>query len=421
MDAARADILWARSRLAGQGWIGPRAEDFRHLPPPPAAVWLGDGAADACQAPAAEGSGWTLRPIGAAAGGAFTARWLDAQDPAQRAELRAGLPSGAEDPAAPFDWAHRALCRHGLRLRIGGADAGREAPPVWLQLDHLPRATLEAPLLVIEVDPGMRCVLVETHDRASRHCGHPIVQNLQVHLRLGDGASVQHLRVVRPLAADRLAHHIHLQLGREARYAQALLADSSAYHLQRQHVVLAGAGAQARCATVAFAAGGALDQQIDVGHAAERSVSEVRTLVLAGGQANVVANARARIAPGSRDAAVLQRLSGIPTGGRPRIVLRPHLEILHDQVRAAHGATWGALPADALFYASQRGLDDAQARALVIEGLARDLLERTLAEAGAPEALALDERIGAAVAAHLAASAPAPTTPTTAVPEPHHD
>ena len=34
------------------------------------------------------------------------------------------------------------------------------------------------------------------------------------------------------------------------------------------------------------------------------------------------------------DLEVRQRLSGVALGGQPRMVLRPHLEILHDQVQA---------------------------------------------------------------------------------------
>jgi Fe-S cluster assembly protein SufD len=74
-------------------------------------------------------------------------------------------------------------------------------------------------------------------------------------------------------------------------------------------------------------------------------------------------NAHTRIAPGAAQADVRQRLVGIPTGGQPKLVLRPHLEIHHDQVQAAHGATWGALPDEALFYARQRGLDERSAAA----------------------------------------------------------
>jgi len=94
-----------------------------------------------------------------------------------------------------------------------------------------------------------------------------------------------------------------------------------------------------------------------------------------------VSNAYTRIAPGADGADVRQRLTGIPLAGHPRLVLRPHLEILHDNVQAAHGATWGALPEAALFYAAQRGLNDARARALITEGMARALLERGWATA----------------------------------------
>ena len=108
---------------------------------------------------------------------------------------------------------------------------------------------------------------------------------------------------------------------------------------------------------------------------------------LASGAARAVVNAYTRIAPGAADAEVRQRLTGVPTGGQPRLVLRPHLEIQHDQVQAAHGATWGALPEDALFYARQRGLDDATARALIIEGMARAVLERCLDGSDGPDVL----------------------------------
>jgi len=56
-------------------------------------------------------------------------------------------------------------------------------------------------------------------------------------------------------------------------------------------------------------------------------------------------------------------------------------------VQAAHGATWGALPEDALFYARQRGLDAVSARTLIIEGMARALLERCLPATGESDLL----------------------------------
>jgi Fe-S cluster assembly protein SufD len=99
-------------------------------------------------------------------------------------------------------------------------------------------------------------------------------------------------------------------------------------------------------------------------------------LALGSGSARMVGNAYTSIAAGSDGADARQRLAGIPTSGQPKLVLRPHLEIHHDNVQAAHGATWGALPDDALFHARQRGLDERTAKAMIVEGLARAVFSR---------------------------------------------
>jgi Fe-S cluster assembly protein SufD len=66
-------------------------------------------------------------------------------------------------------------------------------------------------------------------------------------------------------------------------------------------------------------------------------------------------------------------------------------------VQAVHGATWGALPDDALFHARQRGLGEDVAKAMIVEGLARAMLTR---EADVPEEL--EAALADAVRNHLA-------------------
>ncbi|NMM84958.1 SufBD protein, partial [Rhodococcus sp. SRB_17] len=327
----------------------------------------------------------------------------------QRAELFAGVPLPGEGDAAPFAWAHRALCRQGLRLRIDGAPGAPSGETVWLQLRHQPRAAVEAPLLVVDVAEGVRCMLIETHERVPAQCGQRLAQNLHIHLRLAPGATLQHLRVATPGADDQVAHLVHAQLGRGAHYHQALVASGSQYHLQRTALQLQGTQASARTAGVLFAGGAALEQQVQTSHSAAHTASAVEALVLASGKAHAVANAHTCIAPGADGADARQRLSGIPLAGQPRLVLRPHLEIHHDKVQAAHGATWGALPEDALFYARQRGLDEASARALIIEGMATALLERCFDDAETLATLLADGLLARTIARHLAAAQ-----------EPHH-
>ena len=389
MHSAQADILAAREHLQRSGWIARRSEAFHHLPPPALEQWLGGPPnastnASTCAAPPLTGAGWTLHPLDSASAGGVDAHWLDAHDPAQRAQLFAGLPRPGQDEAAPFAWAHRALCQQGLRIRIAARPGLEGSDTVWLALRHQPRAQVEAPLLVLELDAGVRCMLLETHERDAQGCQHAITQNLHLHVQLAEGARLEHVRIVHPGAADQLAQHVHARIGSRAHYAQALVAHAASYHLQRNHLQLEGAGASAHSAALLLAAAQAgasstqIDQQSYSRVEQRHASSQVETLALAEGSARLVSNAHTRIAPGADEASVRQRLSGIALGGQPRLILRPHLEILHDKVQAAHGATWGALPQDALFYASQRGLSPAHARALVIHGMARALLERAL-------------------------------------------
>jgi hypothetical protein len=181
------------------------------------------------------------------------------------------------------------------------------------------------------------------------------VQNLHTHIHLAEGAQLQHLRLALPQAQDRMAQHVHARLAQGARYQQALVATGAAYHLQRTVVQLQGANAQARTAALLLPAGQVLEQQVHTRLDAAHTAAHTEVLALAADHERVVANAHSRIAPGAHEAQVRQRLSGVALNGQPRMVLRPHLEILHDQVQAAHGATWGRLPEDALFYARSAG------------------------------------------------------------------
>jgi Fe-S cluster assembly protein SufD len=240
------------------------------------------------------------------------------------------------------------------------------------------------------------------HERDVSACSHRIAQNLQVHLHLGRGATLSHLRLATPGAQDQWAHHVRARLGAEARYEQVLVAAGSGYHLQHSSLELHAERASASVGSVAFAAGSALQQQVRVSHQAAHTRSAVEALVLARGDARVVVDAHTGIATGATQADARQRLAGVPTAGQPRLVLQPHLEIGYDQVQAAHGATWGSLPDDALFYARQRGLAEDQARSLILDGMVQAVVDRAFADATLAPALGIDAMLARAVAGHLA-------------------
>lgn len=409
MSTTPIDMQAAREQLAQSGWITRQTESFRHLSPPPAALWLGE---QSTQAPTSGGDGWTLQPTKEQPHVRVGVQRLGTADAAERQQLFAGLPlpdAASRDDAAPFAWAHRALCHHGLRLQLERTDAGADVEagdPVWLDLQYRAQDAVEAPLAVIEVGAGVQAVLVETHPVGSG--ADTLVQNLQLHVPLGAGASLVHLRVIEPRDQDQVAHHVHVKLAQGARYRQALIGEGSRYHLQRLLLDLEAEDASACAGTVLMNADTALDLQARVRHLAPRTHSQVQALALARDTARVVLNAHTYIAPGCDDADVHQRLSGVPLHGQPRLVLRPHMEILHDQVQATHGATWGALPEDALFYAQQRGIASNLARGLIVHGMANDLVNKAIGDDALAQALDAPRRMSRAIRRLLDDSADAP-------------
>ena len=66
---------------------------------------------------------------------------------------------------------------------------------------------------------------------------------------------------------------------------------------------------------------------------------------------------------------------------RAEVDAKPELEIYADDVACAHGNTVGALDEDALFYARQRGMSEAEARALLTEAFLGEVVDRIWNEA----------------------------------------
>ena len=69
-----------------------------------------------------------------------------------------------------------------------------------------------------------------------------------------------------------------------------------------------------------------------------------------------------------------QSSRNIELGGEAKIITKPQLEIYADDVKCSHGATVGQLNDEAILYMRQRGLSEAQARRLQIEGFVKDVV-----------------------------------------------
>ena len=60
---------------------------------------------------------------------------------------------------------------------------------------------------------------------------------------------------------------------------------------------------------------------------------------------------------------------------KAKMYSKPELEIYADDVKCSHGATTGQLDAEALFYLRSRGLNEKQARSILLKAFARDVID----------------------------------------------
>lgn len=147
----------------------------------------------------------------------------------------------------------------------------------------------------------------------------------------------------------------------------------------------------------AFIAGGAERVRfgLRVSHNVPKCTSNSLVKGVAGGNAVCEFNGLVYVAQDAQQTDARQTSRNIVLGGGARIETKPQLEIYADDVKCSHGATVGQLDDDAILYMRQRGLSEAQARRLQIEGFVRDIVSQAgpLAEALAEELTAKLEKL----------------------------
>lgn len=138
---------------------------------------------------------------------------------------------------------------------------------------------------------------------------------------------------------------------------------------------LQGTDADIDLQVLSLPAAGAFDLPVTVHHHAPgaRSRLHLRAIGLAGTRSSL--NGRIKVYEGARKTDSEQHMASLLLSPKAEINAKPDLEIYNDDVKCAHGASFGQLDADALFYLRARGLDAPTARGLLIQAFAQQVLD----------------------------------------------
>lgn len=142
------------------------------------------------------------------------------------------------------------------------------------------------------------------------------------------------------------------------------------------YVQLEGSGAEAHLAGVWLLDGAdRVTTNVVVDHRAPHARSLQLFKGVLSGKANSLFQGKIRVAKNALKTEAYQLNNNLMLSDEAVAESRPNLEIFADDVKASHGATTGQLDTEQLFYLKSRGVSEKRAKALLIAGFCREVIE----------------------------------------------
>ncbi len=196
-------------------------------------------------------------------------------------------------------------------------------------------------------------------------------------IRLGEHASLQHYRLQQESAGAFHVGGTSVEQATGSQYRSFAVADGAALSRHELDVHLAGEQASCTLNGLSLVGGTQLaDAHSFVDHHAPRCTSEQLYKGILDGSGRGVFHGRVRVRPGAQKTDARQANRNLLLSDRALANAKPQLEINADDVKCTHGATVGQLDAQAIFYLRSRGIGEADARRILTEAFAGEVVQR---------------------------------------------
>lgn len=191
-------------------------------------------------------------------------------------------------------------------------------------------------------------------------------------LTLAEGAE---LTIIRLQQAGQHIGQSHITLARNARFTEIALISGDALARCASYIELQQAGAEAHLHSAVLGYGKAhTDFTYVIAHQAADTRSLTTTHQALSDSARGVFQGKVVVARDAQHVDAQMQARAMLLSQTAEMDARPELEIYADDVACAHGTAIGGIDADALFFLRTRGLDEKQARRLLIAGFIEQVL-----------------------------------------------
>jgi Fe-S cluster assembly protein SufD len=279
----------------------------------------------------------------------------------------------------PFAALNSALWEDGACLHLAAGTVVPE-PIVLVFLTSPGVDALTSPRVLIVADKGSQATIVECYGPLAVEGRAPeggYFTNAVTELILGEGAIVDHVKLqLESLDAFHLATTT-ARLARNSRYVSRSVSAGGALVRNDLVAVLDGEGAECTLDGIFLASGAQhIDNHTTIDHAKPHGTSRETYKGILGGRARGVFDGKIIVRADAQKTDSRQVNRNLLLSDAALINTKPQLEIYADDVKCAHAATIGRLDEASLFYLRSRGIGYEQARALLIEAFAGEVVGR---------------------------------------------
>jgi Fe-S cluster assembly protein SufD len=227
---------------------------------------------------------------------------------------------------------------------------------------------------IVILEEGAAVELIEEHVTVSLFEG-PDLSDTVLSISLADEAELLHSRLQRAAAESHQIGLIHVEQGARSGYQLQALSAGGALGRTELRINQRGPEAETQLAGLALGLGAQVQDFFTwIDHSAPGGASTQSFRAVLAGQARAVFNGRVHVAPGAQGIDADQNSRALLLSDDAVAHARPQLEIYADDVRCTHGSTVGQVDDEALFYLRQRGLAPMQARRLLLEAFAGEIV-----------------------------------------------
>jgi Fe-S cluster assembly protein SufD len=251
--------------------------------------------------------------------------------------------------------------------------AAGERRTVALRLVAGPNAGAHVTRLEIEVGERADLVLLESYEGD----GDDYLADTELTIALAPGARLERIVLAGDSESGVSVSRAEVALDAGTILAQTVLTSGARRQRLETRVAHPGAGAAVRLDGL-YLLGGRRHGDITtvVTHEGVDGTTDQLTKGVVDGQARGVFQGRIVVSPGADRTDARMGHHALILSDRAEVDGKPELEIYADEVACAHGNTVGALDEEALFYARQRGLPEAEARAMLMGAFLGEVVDR---------------------------------------------